>query len=55
MPVEIKELVIRATVAEPEGTAASGGSAPGGEQEREAIVRDCVDQVLAILREREEP
>lgn len=55
MPVEIKELVIRATVAEPEGTGQTGAPAAGGKQEREAIVRDCVDQVLAILREREEP
>lgn len=49
MPIEIKELVIRATVD-------SGGSGSKGPRkrkqaaEREEIVAECVEQVMRILR-----
>ena len=54
MPVEIKELVIRAvtttvTTTETEGS----GSAPPGQNaadDKEAIIQECVRQVLRILK-----
>lgn len=53
MPVEIKELVIRA-IAEPAGppSAASRPAAPPatiGRDNREAIIQACVKRVLRIL------
>ncbi len=54
MPVEIRELIIRAVVADdPDGeTAVSRAASP--EPDREALVQECVRQVLKILeRERE--
>ena len=52
MPVEIKELVIRAVVEKAEGEGGAKGSAgatPAAE-EREAIVEAAVKEVLRILR-----
>jgi len=45
MAVEIKELVIKAVVADGEG----GGS--GGDSDREQMIQQCVDQVLKILKQ----
>lgn len=60
MPIEIKELVIRAVVGpaaehegETEGAPASGGAAPAAAAQ-EQIVQECVRQVLHILERRRE-
>lgn len=56
MPVEIKELVVRAVVR----PAASGGEdrppsgGAGADAEREAILQACVREVLGILRKSKE-
>jgi hypothetical protein len=60
MPVEIRELHIRVTVNEPapSGTGKTGaeagsgkaGSAGGANTDREAIVSECVEQVLNVLQ-----
>jgi hypothetical protein len=52
MPVEIRELVIRATVSAPRAAGAAGTDTH--EQEREEIVTMCVEQVLEILRREKE-
>ncbi|MBO2011563.1 DUF5908 family protein [Hymenobacter negativus] len=61
MPIEIKELHIRITVNAPEGGATGAGTtagaatpapAGGGVGDKEAIVADCVEQVLSILHEK---
>ncbi len=52
MPIEIKELVIRATI-DPKGedrkpsTQSTGGT-------RDEIIAECVEQVLAILAKQQE-
>lgn len=51
MPVEIKELVIKATVEEASGGGNSGGNAA---PDAEAIVQVCIDRVLEILKEQKE-
>jgi hypothetical protein len=55
MPVEIEELVIRVVVAPPESGAASAASR-GDEAgaRREDFVAEVAEQVLAILRQKEE-
>lgn len=55
MPIEIKELHIRLTVTAPFGaTTKSAAGGAGGEQARDAIVADCVEQVLQILQNKME-
>jgi hypothetical protein len=64
MPIEVKELHIRITVNAPEGGTAGAGatagtaaatSAPasgGATGDKQAIVAECVEQVLSILHEK---
>ncbi len=58
MPLEIKELVIRATIdagGKDGGGQGGGGGRPGRNQDdRAAIVAECVDQVMEILRRERE-
>lgn len=55
MPIQIRELVIRATISEGDTTenpavpSPGQGSAKEGKND-EKIVRQCVDEVLEILR-----
>jgi hypothetical protein len=56
MPVEVRELVIKATVANEnntkaaaQGQASGNNSAPG-----EEMIRACVEKVLEILKEKHE-
>ena len=51
MPIEIRELIIRATV-EGGRPAATGSEAGRARQAREQIVADCVEQVIEILDKR---
>ena len=54
MPVEIKELVVRAVAVERGEAAPTGGrdraSRGAAEEGRDALVEACVKQVLRILR-----
>ncbi len=60
MPVEIRELVIRTIVTaaadDDDGGAAAGGGVSGGgsASETDAIVQECVRQVLRIIRKERE-
>lgn len=51
MPLEIRELVIKATIGDHDNS--SGGKAGSG-QDQAAIVATCVEQVLAILEAKAE-
>ena len=52
MPVEIRELVIKATVGSPRTP--ESGESESRERELEEIVATCVEQVLEILRREKE-
>lgn len=60
MPIEIKELHIRvavntAKIGQPGGVrTAASGSNPATADEREAIVAECVEQVLQIIQNKAE-
>jgi len=60
MPIEIKELHIRVTVNTSPGEQSSGGQSPppagggGPEGDKEAIIAECVEQVLEILQNKAE-
>jgi hypothetical protein len=55
MPLEIKEIVITASVTE-NGTSgnSSGTSGSVGMSNKKDIIKECVEQVLEILREKNE-
>lgn len=54
MPIEIRELVIKATVVQ-DGKTASGNHGPdNGVSATEEVVKMCVEKVLEILNERNE-
>ena len=50
MPIEIKELVIKTSVNDQKGEASSPDSRGG----KSNIVAECVEQVMEILKEKEE-
>jgi hypothetical protein len=52
MPVEIRELIIRAVVdaRQPDATT----TAPASETDREALVQACVSETLRVLRRQKE-
>ncbi len=52
MPIEIKELVIRAEVGGKDKTRAPAGRIT--KEQRQQLVQDCVDQVLEILKKEKE-
>jgi len=49
MPVEIKELIIRAIVADDGNDPTKGAAGAAPEIDREALVQECVRQVMKIL------
>jgi len=51
MPVQVNEIVIRAVV---EGSSSQRQEQETPEQERQEIVSECVEQVLEILKNRQE-
>lgn len=50
MPLEIRELAIKATIGDGQTTQ----TADAGGQDRAALIAACVEQVLAILKEKSE-
>ena len=52
MPIQVNEVIIRAIVSDEPNL--RGGTADAGQSGREAIIAECVEQVLEILRERAE-
>lgn len=53
MPIVVDEIVIQVEV----GNAAGGGAAtpPAPADDRQSLVAECVERVLAILRDQQEP
>lgn len=49
MPIEIRELVIKASVSSEEGSKKGGGK---GATNQSDIVQQCVDQVLEVLKDK---
>lgn len=55
MPIEIRELVIKATLGQEDQAQQQASSTSGNQSgNQEAIVKLCVDQVLRILKEKAE-
>ena len=52
MPIEIKELVIKATIVDKNKEKAE--PPPQSKEAKEEIIADCVEQVMEILRKQEE-
>ena len=57
MPIEIRELVIKATVETAQGNQsqpAGNGGAQGNASPGEDTIKDCVDKLLGILKDKNE-
>ena len=54
MPVEIRELVIRAVVSDPRKQDVTPKDLQASAKEKEAIIEECVRQVLKILKKSQE-
>jgi hypothetical protein len=54
MPVEIKELVIRAVVNDVAASLSSDESTGSGGSDSDAIIQECVRQVMKILAQKKE-
>jgi hypothetical protein len=54
MPIEVRELVIKAVVTQDNANGASGGGASQGSGAQEDIIQACVEKVMDILKEKNE-
>jgi len=56
MPLEIRELVIKATLGADQGTGSNNGAGSEDNEQGggQAMIQNCVEKVLAILKERNE-
>jgi hypothetical protein len=59
MPIEIRELVIKAIVDQSQGSGTANSGAPGkGYQSNsspgEDMIKECVEKILAVLKEKNE-
>jgi len=57
MPIEIREIVIRATVSQNDAAAApgSGGNlAGGGDPSGPDVLQECLDQVIQVFEDKKE-
>lgn len=52
MPIEIRELIIKATVSDRESERQAGSQEQRAKKEE--IIQECVEQVLQILKEKNE-
>jgi hypothetical protein len=50
MPIEIRELVIKASISEVSGEADGSAAEDSSAIDKEEIIADCVEQVMEILR-----
>ena len=50
MPLEIKELYIKATMGEQQGNAGNAQSGGNGGGDKDAIIHQCVDEILKVLK-----
>lgn len=54
MPIIVDEVVISVEVSNQAAGGSGPASAPSPTQDKQAVVTECVERVLEILREREE-
>jgi hypothetical protein len=54
MPLVVDEVVISVEVAAPAAGGSAADSSPPSPEERQALVNECVERVLEILRQKEE-
>ncbi|MCM8525136.1 MAG: DUF5908 family protein [Lentisphaeraceae bacterium] len=51
MPIEVRELIIRTEV---EASAQAGGGASDSGSDKQALIQECVEQVLKKLKQQKE-
>jgi len=55
MTIHIDELVVRTILDEGGGGSSTGPSSSDSKIKKEQLIEECVERILEILREREEP
>ena len=55
MTIHIDELVVRTILDEGSSGKANAPGGAGGNINREEVIEECIERILEILREREEP
>lgn len=54
MPIEVRELVIKAVVTQDTSSGQSGSTSQGSGGSQEEIIQACVEKVMDILKEKNE-
>lgn len=54
MPLEIRELVIKATIDNDKGNSTDSSSNASGQEDKSKIINQCVEKVLEVLKQRKE-
>ena len=57
MPIEIRELHIRVSVNQPESGTASApaaNAAEAGKEDKEGVIRQCIEQVIDLMNAKKE-
>ena len=54
MPIEVREVVIKASVTDGDNNGSAGGSSSDAAQPGEDMIKQCVEKVLEILKGKNE-
>ena len=54
MPVQINEMIIRANIVEADTGDQAQKAAPGGDMDKEQIIKECVAKVMELLNRQTE-
>jgi hypothetical protein len=52
MPIEVRELIIKATITQNENGGSSSGSGANDPKQNEELIKTCVEKVLEILKDK---
>lgn len=52
MPIEVRELVIKATVSQDSNAGGNAGASPASNSANQEIVKLCVEKVLEIIKKK---
>lgn len=54
MPVEVRELIIKATITQDGNSGGNGEASGSSTKPNEALIRECVEKVMEIIRSKNE-
>jgi hypothetical protein len=54
MPIEIREIVIRATVNQGDASAPQPGAAAAGSAASQDVLQECIEQIVQVIQDKNE-